>query len=517
MDNITINTALISVTDKRSIVSFAESLSKKNVEIISTGGTAKILSENNITVCEISNYTGFPEILDGRVKTLHPKVHAGILYKRDVEEHTDRINEFNVKNINLVVVNLYPFEKTVSRQNILLEEAIENIDIGGPSLIRAAAKNFENVVVVVDPLDYEEVIDKITKGEITYKFRLQLAKKAFNHTAYYDSIIANFFNNLTDEKFPPLIVLPAKKLQSLRYGENPHQEAAFYKKALSDNEANAANAKQLHGKDLSYNNIVDIDAAIELIKEFAKPSCAIIKHTNPCGAATAENIYDSFLLALQTDPDSAFGGIVCVNRPVEKELAKKLKEIFFEVIISTKFSDEALNILKNKINIRLIEVNNLNSQNVQDRLEIKNVTGGFLIQDRNLTTFIDNKIKVVTKREPSPGEMNALKFAWKIVKHVKSNAIVITNENQLLGVGAGQMSRVDSCKIAAIKARKSLVGSVMASDAFFPFRDSVDEAAKYGITAIIQPGGSIKDIEVINAADEHNIAMVFTGIRHFKH
>ncbi len=518
MEKHNIKRAILSVSDKKNIIELAKFLVSEQVEIISTGGTAKVLKDNNINITAIEEFTEFPEILNGRIKTLHPKIHSGILYKREDEEHVRTINKLNLKNIDLVVVNLYPFEETISKEDFTFDEAIENIDIGGPTLIRAAAKNFKDVVVLVDPDDYNLFIDEIKqKGNISKNFRFYLAKKAFSLTAYYDAIIANYFSTLSDEKFPHLLTLPAKLVQTLRYGENPHQEAALYKKSTSKGFAAIPGIKQLSGKELSFNNIVDIEGAINLAKEFSGENfCTIIKHTNPCGAGIDKNPLMAFKNALEGDPISAFGGIVCFNGVIDKPLADELNKIFFEVIIANSFTNEALTILKSKKNLRLIEYPIDNKNNINS-LEVKDVTGGFLLQDRNsLTINIDN-IDIPTKRKPTDEEFNALLFAWKIVKHVKSNAIVITNNNTLIGVGAGQMSRIDSTKIAINKARLPLKETVMASDAFFPFRDCVDEAAKHGITAIIQPGGSIRDSESIDAANEHNIAMVFTHIRHFKH
>ncbi|BAI80656.1 bifunctional purine biosynthesis protein PurH [Deferribacter desulfuricans SSM1] len=508
--------ALISVSEKSGIVEFATELVNLGIEIISTGGTAKLLKENGIDIVEISDFTGFPEILDGRVKTLHPKVHAGILNIRDNENHQKIMKEMGLVNIDLVVVNLYPFEKTVAKEDVSFDEAIENIDIGGPTMVRSAAKNHKYVAIVVDNNDYNKIIDELKKGGITYETRLNLARKAFTHTAVYDALISNYFNKVCNIVFPDEISLPMRKAQDLRYGENPHQKAAFYKSPLIK-EVSVSTSKQLHGKELSFNNIIDINAALELVKEFDKPAAVIIKHTNPCGVGTADNLLDAYNFALECDPVSAFGGIVAFNRVLDKETAEKLKELFLEVVIAPDFEEGALDILTTKKNLRLIKTGDFN-QIKDNEFDVKKVIGGFLLQDRDLENFDrEHGLKVVTKRKPTEEELEALKFAWIVVKHVKSNAIVYANKNQTVGIGAGQMSRVDSSVIAAMKARKPLKGCVMASDAFFPFRDSVDEAAKNGITAIIQPGGSIRDNEVIEAANEHNIAMIFTGMRHFKH
>jgi phosphoribosylaminoimidazolecarboxamide formyltransferase/IMP cyclohydrolase len=511
-------TALISVSDKTGIIDFSNKLVKNNFQIISTGGTAKLLQENGLDIINISDFTGFPEILDGRVKTLNPKVHAGILNVRDNKEHQKIMKDMNLTNIDMVVVNLYPFEKTIAKENVSLDEAIENIDIGGPTMIRSAAKNFKYVTVVVDNDDFKRVIEEIeTNGDVSLGVKTDLARKAYTHTAFYDSLISNYFNKLLNIKFPEEITIAARKKQNMRYGENPHQEAAFYIQPFIK-EPSVSTGKQLHGKELSFNNIIDINAAIELLKEFKEPASVIIKHTNPCGAAVGKNVLDAYEKAFECDPVSAFGGIVGVNKVLNESLAKKLSEIFLEVIIAPYFTDEALSILMKKKNLRLIETGNIENLKRDNEYEIKKVVGGFLLADRDLHKIENIKsLKVATNRKPTEKEYSALDFAWKIAKHVKSNAIVYANKDRTIGIGAGQMSRVDSSKIAADKARKELDGCVMASDAFFPFRDSVDEAASKGITAIIQPGGSIRDEEVIQAANEHNIAMLFTGIRHFKH
>jgi phosphoribosylaminoimidazolecarboxamide formyltransferase/IMP cyclohydrolase len=510
--------ALISVSDKTGVVDFAKNLKKHGIEIISTGGTAKLLKEDGIEIVEISDFTGFPEILDGRVKTLHPKVHSGILNIRDNENHQKTMKELKFVDIDIVAVNLYPFEKTVANKDVKLEDAIENIDIGGPTMIRSAAKNFKFVTVIVDNQDFNTVLSELNeKGGISYKTRIDLARKAFTHTGVYDSIISEYFNNILNVKFPEEISIAARKKQSLRYGENPHQQAAFY---IQPNrfEPSVSTGNQLQGKELSFNNIIDINAAVEIVKEFKEPVVTIIKHTNPCGTAIGKDNYEAYLKALECDPLSAFGGIVATNREIGDELAKKLAEIFLEVVIAPKFSKDALTILSAKKNLRLIEIENLDDFERDCELDIKKVTGGLLLTDRDLHVVEDIKsLEIPTKRKPTEEEYKALDFAWKIVKHVKSNAIVYAASDRTVGVGAGQMSRVDSAKIAAEKARTPLNGLVMASDAFFPFRDSIDEAANRGITAIIQPGGSIRDEEIIAACDEHNIAMVLTKIRHFRH
>ncbi|MDY6820698.1 MAG: bifunctional phosphoribosylaminoimidazolecarboxamide formyltransferase/IMP cyclohydrolase [Deferribacterota bacterium] len=533
MKALKVKRALISVSDKSGIIDFAKYLSSNNVEIISTGGTAKLLEENSINTTKISDFTGSPEILDGRVKTLHPKIFAGILYKRENKKHIDDLKEFNAKNIDLVVVNLYPFSKDfLQEDNRKIEKDIEYIDIGGPTLVRAAAKNFKDVIVVIDPKDYPKVIEELdTNNDLSYNTRLLLAIKAFSFISYYDSIIAKYFSNAFDvlklntniwqninNKFPQYLTLPAKRLDILRYGENPHQEAALYENSSFVGNSGLHNLKQLHGKKLSYNNLVDIDAAINLANDFNGDNfCAIIKHTNPCGAAIGRTTLDAFNKAFEGDSLSAFGGIVCFNKTVDENVAEAMSKIFFEVIIAPNFSDKALQILQKKKNLRLIVNHSENANKTNGELEVKNVTGAYLLQDKNTQILDKNKLEFPTNRKATNDELDALIFAWKIVKHVKSNAITITDKNSLIGVGAGQMSRIDSLKIAINKASKDLNGTVMASDAFFPFRDCVDEAAKHGISAIIQPGGSIRDKESVEAANEHNIAMVFTRIRHFKH
>jgi phosphoribosylaminoimidazolecarboxamide formyltransferase/IMP cyclohydrolase len=507
--------ALISVSDKNGIVEFAKGLKKHGVKIISTGGTAKLLAENGIEITEISEFTGFPEMLDGRVKTLHPKVHAGLLNVRENDAHQATMKEHDLENIDMVVVNLYPFEATVAR-GAEHDEVVENIDIGGPSMIRSAAKNHKYVNIVVDNNDFDRVLAEMDNGGTELETRIDLARKAYSHTGVYDSIIANYFNSKLGVKFPEEIAIPARKKQTMRYGENPHQDSAFYVQPLVK-ETSVSTGKQLQGKELSFNNIVDIHATLELVKEFKEPAVAIIKHTNPCGCATGETLLDAYEKALACDPVSAFGGIVGVNREVDKAFAEKLSEIFLEVILAPSFSADARSIFEAKKNLRLIELGDFSGAR-DNELDVKNVTGGLLLQDRDLHEIEDIKaLAVPTERKPTEEEYQAMDFAWKVAKHVKSNAIVYTRPDRTIGVGAGQMSRVDSSKIAASKARAELQGTVMASDAFFPFRDSIDEAAERGITAIISPGGSIRDEEVIQAANEHGIAMVFTGVRHFKH
>jgi phosphoribosylaminoimidazolecarboxamide formyltransferase/IMP cyclohydrolase len=512
--------ALISVSDKTGILGFAKSLTDAGYTILSTGGTAGALRSGGVEVTDVSAFTSFPEILDGRVKTLHPLIHGGILNIRGNEEHRRVCQEIGINNIDIVAVNLYPFEETllkhISEQAEKYDEIIENIDIGGPTLIRSAAKNHRYVTVIVDAGDYEKVSEEIrTGGDTSLETRKFLAAKAFSHTALYDSIISGWFNRSQNISFPAEYTIGGRLASAMRYGENPHQAAAFYKIPLMT-EPGVSSAEKLHGKELSYNNIVDIHASVELIKEFEEPACVIVKHMNPCGAATDSDAETAFDLALATDPVSAFGGIAAFNREITSSLAQKLSALFLEVIIAPAYSPESLEILKGKKNVRImrIELNGMNSQ----EQDLKKVTGGFLLQERDLHKFTTLEgLTVPTKRAPTESELKSLRFAWVIAKHVKSNAIVYVSGTHTVGIGAGQMSRVDSAKIGALKANTPISGCVMASDAFFPFRDSVDEAAERGISAIISPGGSLRDNEVIAAADEANIAMIFTGIRHFRH
>ncbi len=518
--------ALISVSDKTGILEFAKGLAELGVEILSTGGTAKVLRDAGITVIDISDYTGSPEILDGRLKTLHPKIHGGLLGMRSNSDHQKQMEENNIGNIDLAVVNLYPFEATVAKPDCTFEQAIENIDIGGPTMLRAAAKNHQDVAVVCDPSDYSKILDEIknNNGTLSKQTKFALAKKVFSQTAKYDGAIISYLSKYNDElsqqEHSDTIGFTFEKIQDLRYGENPHQKAAFYKSTSATNEPALTNARQLHGKELSYNNIMDADAAIEMITEFKDmPNAAVVvKHSNPCGAATSQDsLQDAFAKALACDPTSAFGGIVSLNREVDLQTAKAISEIFFEVIVAPKFSDQAKEILTKKKNIRLLEIPQLTTNYSATGIGIRKVVGGVLIQDRDLSSENVRQAKIVSKRSPTEEEWQALDFAWRICKHVKSNAIVYAAKDRTIGVGAGQMSRVDSSKIAVMKAQSSLKGSVIASDAFFPFRDGIDEAAKAGATAVIQPGGSIKDDQAIQAANEHNMAMVFTGVRHFRH
>ncbi|MBI90349.1 MAG: bifunctional phosphoribosylaminoimidazolecarboxamide formyltransferase/inosine monophosphate cyclohydrolase [Gammaproteobacteria bacterium] len=517
-----IRRALISVSDKTGIVPFAQALRKLNVEILSTGGTYKLLASENIPAIEISDYTGFPEMMDGRVKTLHPKVHGGILSRRDLDQGV--MEEYDIPPIDMVVVNLYPFEATVAKPSCDLSNAIENIDIGGPTMLRAAAKNNRFVAVIVNPADYDSVIGlmKVNNGCLDQKTRFDLAVKTFEHTANYDGVIANYLGTkLEDESpdFPRTFNTQFVKRQEMRYGENPHQQAAFYTEKIPE-EASISTAIQLQGKDLSYNNIADTDAALECVKSFIEPACVIIKHANPCGAAIAESSVKAYELAFQTDPTSAFGGIIAFNRELDSETAQRIiDQQFTEVIIAPSISEEALTITATKKNVRVLSCGRWPEARAKS-FDYKRVNGGLLLQDRDIHDISKNDLKLVTKREPTEGEQRDLIFAWRIAQYVKSNAIVYCKNNQTIGIGAGQMSRVYSAKIAGIKATDenlTVKGSVMASDAFFPFRDGIDAAAKAGITAVIQPGGSLRDEEVISAADEADIAMVFTSIRHFRH
>ena len=517
----TIKRALISVSDKNNIIKLAESLAKCNVEILSTGGTAKLLAESGIKVIEVSDYTGFPEMMDGRVKTLHPKIHGGILGRRDTDRQV--MTQHNIPPIDLVVVNLYPFEQTISQPNCSFENAIENIDIGGPTLIRAAAKNHESVAVVVDSNDYENIIAELTESNCTLnkQTRFSLASKAFAHTARYDANIANYLTNQSnkDSKFSDVYTVQFQKIQDMRYGENPHQSAAYYQE-IEAPDGSIASTMQIQGKELSFNNIADSDAALECVKQFEQPACVIVKHANPCGVAVNDTIFAAYERAYQTDPTSAFGGIIAFNRPLDEKTAKLIIERqFVEVIIAPEITLPAQEALAQKQNVRVLVCKNLQNATTPT-LDYKRVGGGLLIQDRDLGMIDVNELKIVTQRKPSDDELRDLLFTWKVAKYVKSNAIVYGKNNMTVGVGAGQMSRVYSARIAAIKAADAdleVTGSVMASDAFFPFRDGLDSAAEVGISAVIQPGGSMRDDEVIAAADEHNIAMVFTGMRHFRH
>jgi len=516
--------ALVSVWDKTGLEPFCRTLAEHGVQIVSSGGTARALEEAGIPVVPVSEVTGFPEILDGRVKTLNPRIHGGILARKEIPDHLEQLQTHGIAPFDLVVVNLYPFQKTVEKKDATLEGALEMIDIGGPAMVRAAAKNFPSVAVVVNPERYGAVLDEIT-GEtgISFATRLALAREAFSHTCLYDSAVSAYFSCLDEEgvrsaeMFPDTLIVSGRKLQDLRYGENPHQKAAFYTGAPS-REPLLTGARQLWGKELSYNNILDTDATLQLVMEFDQPACVIVKHTNPCGVSLAQSPPQAHRKAMETDPVSAFGGIVGFNRAVDKEAAGEVAKVFTEVVIAPSYSPEALDILKGKKNLRILELPGMDRPDLDPAIPfIRSTGGGFLVQDRDLLTLDEGKISVASARRPTREEMAALRFAWTIAKHVKSNAIVYAREGQLVAVGAGQMSRVDSARIGIIKANLPVKGSVLASDAFFPFRDGIDAAAEAGVTAIIQPGGSVRDEEVVAAADEHGLAMVFTGIRHFRH
>jgi len=519
-----IKRALISVSDKQGIVDFARTLRKLKVEILSTGGTAKLLADNGIAVIEVGDYTGFPEMLDGRLKTLHPKIHGGILGRRDLETHVKAMQEADIPPIDMVVVNLYPFAVTIAKPNCTLNEAIENIDIGGPTMLRAAAKNYHHVAVITDPADYKRISSELemTGGILAADTRFELARKAFSHTAEYDGTISNYLTAIDSrgrrEGFPQRLNLHFSVAQELRYGENPHQRAAFYT-LPGEREASVATARQLQGKELSYNNIADADAALECIKQFNEgPACVIVKHANPCGVAYGANFLEAYERAYKTDPESAFGGIIAFNGELDAATAYAIAERqFVEVIIAPKISAAAVEVAAAKKNVRLLECGAWPFEPAS-RIDFKRVTGGLLLQEADQALY--EELRVVSQRAPTEIEMADLLFAWRVAKYVKSNAIVYAKDKMTIGVGAGQMSRINSARIAAIKAEQAglnVAGSVMASDAFFPFRDGIDQAAATGIVAVIQPGGSMRDAEIVTAADEHGMAMVFTGMRHFRH
>ncbi|MET0649759.1 MAG: bifunctional phosphoribosylaminoimidazolecarboxamide formyltransferase/IMP cyclohydrolase [Pyrinomonadaceae bacterium] len=539
-----IRRALLSVSDKTGLVEFARALRGLGVELLSTGGTAKALREAELDVRDVSDVTGFPEMLDGRVKTLHPRIHGGILAVRDNPEHARALEEHEIGPIDMVVVNLYPFEQTVAREGVTLAEAVEQIDIGGPAMVRSSAKNFNDVAVVTSPHVYPSISEELaqTGGALSLKTRSRLALEAFSHTSKYDDAIVNYLSRTlplassdfaevsgavaveeflsravseglfaTLELYPSHIDLPLEKHSDLRYGENPHQSAALY--TLAD-EGGIARAELLAGKEMSFNNYVDADAAWQLVCDFDETACAIIKHMNPSGVGTAATLEEAYRRALATDPVSAFGGIVAFNRTVDEPAARALTEIFTEVVVAPDFEEAAVEVLKSKKNLRILRAGEARPP---EGLDFKRVTGGVLVQTRDTHRLGREDLKVVTRRTPTDEEFDALMFAWTVCKHTKSNAIVYARAGQTVGVGAGQMSRVDSVRIGAMRAQLTVEGSVLASDAFFPFRDGLDEAAKQGITAVIQPGGSVRDAEVIAAADEHNLTMVFTGVRHFRH
>ena len=525
-----IRTALLSVSDKNGIVPFAKALHEQGIKLISTGGTAKLLAENKLPVVEVSSLTKFPEMLDGRVKTLHPMVHGGLLARRDFPEHMAALKEHGIDTIDMLVINLYPFNETVARENCSFEDAVENIDIGGPAMLRAAAKNHQDVTVLISPADYEPVLAemKANQNVVSYKTNLSLAKKVFAHTAQYDGTIANYLSSLDDaldhkarSAYPNTLHLAFEKVQEMRYGENPHQSAAFYKD-IQPVAGALANYKQLQGKELSYNNIADADSAWECVKSFANnaggaAACVIIKHANPCGVAVGANALEAYQKAFKTDPSSAFGGIIAFNVPCDGAAAQEISKQFVEVLIAPSFSDEAKAIFAAKQNVRLLEIQLGDGFNTFD---FKRVGGGLLVQSPDAKNVLESEMRVVSKRLPTPSEMNDMLFAWRVAKFVKSNAIVYCANGMTLGIGAGQMSRVDSARMASIKAENaglSLKGSAVASDAFFPFRDGLDVVVNGGASCAIQPGGSMRDDEIIAAANEHGIAMIFTGTRHFRH
>lgn len=511
--------AIISVSDKTGVVSFAGRLRDAGYEIISTGGTAKALEENGIHTVNVSDITGFPECLDGRVKTLHPNIHAGVLARRSEPSHMSRLEELGIQAIDIVVVNLYPFKAAISKKDVTLEEAVENIDIGGPTILRAAAKNWQDVAALIDPADYDTVIREIEDGGVTTRTKFMLAGKVFEHTAAYDAMIADYLRKQRgDERIPETITLTYEKAGDMRYGENPHQNAGFYREIHFGSNTLPA-ARQLHGKPLSYNNINDANGALDVLKEFgfARPCAVAVKHANPCGVGCGDSIYEAYCNAYDSDPVSIYGGIVALNREVDAKTAEKLNEIFLEIILAPSYSTHALEILTVKKNIRLLELEDLAAPNTPDMLDLKKVAGGLLVQKLDVETFGTEPLKVVTKRAPTPEEMEQLQFAWKVVKHIKSNAIVLVKGNGTVGVGPGQTNRITALELAVKYAGEKTAGSVMGSDAYFPFPDCVELAAEKGITAIIQPGGSIRDEQSIKACDDAGIAMVFTGIRHFKH
>lgn len=514
--------ALISVSDKTGIVEFAQKLENMGIEIISTGGTAKSLEESGIPVIGISDVTGFPECLDGRVKTLHPNIHAGLLAVRSNEDHMKQIDGLGVTPIDIVVVNLYPFKETILKKDVTLEEAIENIDIGGPTMLRSAAKNNQDVIVIVDPEDYVLVIKELGEGEVSQKTKFYLASKVFEHTAHYDTMIANYLREQRNiDELPETLTLTFEKVQQMRYGENPHQNAAFYQE-VSGRKGTLTDARQIHGKELSYNNINDANGALELLKEFKEPTIVAVKHANPCGVGTHETIYGAYMKAYKADPVSIFGGIVVSNRVIDKKIAQEMTKIFLEIVIAPAYEPDALEVLKEKKNLRILELDNIDYVN-KSAYDMKKVGGGMIVQNKDLILYDkEDDLKIVTNKKPSEKEMEDLLFAWKIVKHVKSNGIALAKDGQSIGMGGGQTNRIWATNQAIdhgieFLGEDGVRGSVLASDAFFPFSDCVLAAAKAGIKAIIQPGGSIRDQESIDVCNEYGIAMLFTGMRHFKH
>ena len=508
--------ALISVFYKDGIIEFAKELVRLDWEIISTGGTSKALKDAGIKVLEVEEVTNFPEMLDGRVKTLNPFIHGGLLYRRDNPDHVEKIKEMEIQPIDMVVNNLYPFEETLKKDGVRHEEIIENIDIGGPSMIRAAAKNYQDVIVIVDPSDYSKVLDEL-KGnkDVSLKTKEYLAGKVFNYTAYYDALISAYFNKINKLDFPEYMALPFKYEQDLRYGENPHQSAAFYRETTKLT-GTLAGGKQLHGKALSFNNINDANGALKILKEFTEPTVEAVKHTNPCGVGSGKDISGAYDRAYECDPESIFGGVIAINREVNKDLAEKINSIFIEIVMAPSFSAEALEILMIKKNIRLLEIENI-MDNEYPEYDLKKVLGGLLVQNRDILLFNEGKLEVVTEKIPSEDEMEDLIFAWKAAKNMNSNGVVIAKDKGTIGIGLGEVNRFWAVEEAIQRSGEKIKGSVLASDGFFPFSDSIDALGKAGVTAIIQPGGSVKDKDVIEAANKLGIAMVFTGIRHFKH
>jgi phosphoribosylaminoimidazolecarboxamide formyltransferase/IMP cyclohydrolase len=509
--------ALISVSDKTGVVEFAKELAELGVEIISTGGTSKTLLENGIKITQVSDVTGFPECLDGRVKTLHPSIFGGILAMRSKKDHMDQLRELNINKIDMVVVNLYPFKNTILKDDVTLVEAIENIDIGGPSMLRAAAKNHQDVAVICNPSDYKSIIEELNKNKsISPETKFKLAIKVFEHTAAYDALIAEYLRNEIKASLPDNLTLTYEKVQDLRYGENPHQTASYYKEIIITKGA-LTNAVQLHGKELSFNNINDTNGALQTLKEFDEPTVVAVKHANPCGVASGYDIYDAYLKAYEADPISIFGGIVAANREIDAKTAEEINKIFIEIVIAPSFSDEALKILTGKKNIRLLKLDDIMNMEFKSQIDIKKVSGGILVQSMDDILVDKEDLKVVTSRIPTEREMQDLIFAFKVVKHTKSNGIVVAKDKKTLGVGPGQVNRIWAVENSIRNATGDTKGAVLASDAFFPFDDCVTEAFAGGISAIIQPGGSLNDEASINKANELGIAMIFTGIRHFKH
>lgn len=507
--------AFLSVFDKTGVVEFAQGLESLGFEILSTGGTQRALEQAGVKVTNVSDITGFPECLDGRVKTLHPKIHAGILAMRGNAEHMAQVDKLGVGLIDVVAVNLYPFKATISKEDVTLEEAIENIDIGGPTMLRAAAKNWQDVASIVDPVDYERVLSELQNGDITKETKFDLCVKVFEHTAAYDALISGYLREQNGGGYPEKLTLTYEKIQGMRYGENPHQSAAFYKEPI-DTHGTLADAQQLWGKELSFNNINDTNGALDCLREFEEITVVASKHANPCGVGSADNLYDAYMKAYSADPVSIYGGIVAVNAEVDKKTAEEMVKIFLEIIVAPGFTDEALEVLKTKKNLRLLHLKDISAKVKPAAMDIKKPLGGLLVQQID-TKLFDGELKTVTKRVPTKKELEDLKFAWKIVKHIKSNGISVAKDSKTLGLGPGQVSRIWAAEAALQRAGEDVKGAVLASDAYFPFDDCVRLAAEYGITAIIQPGGSIRDEESIKACDELGIAMVFTGMRHFKH